>query len=472
MEEKVLKYIKENNMINNDESVVVGVSGGSDSMCLLSILQELKKELKLKLYVVHIHHGIRGKDADEDMLFVENYCRLKGITCFSYRFDVINEAKNKGLSTEEAGRILRYEAFSKLAKKYDAKIAVAHNMSDNVETVLFNMFRGSGIKGLTGIAPVRDNVIRPILCLSKEEIYAYLEKKHIDYRVDKSNFEEEYTRNKIRLKLIPYITENINEKAMEHINELSDSMNEMLDFIEAEGNNLFERYVTVSGNDYNKEVFIDQEVFSKRHILLATLVRRCIRCITGSLKDITRTHIENIIALKDKQVSARLNLPYDVLARRTYEGIEICKRKKEFKGEISEKQVISLLKLGSFDIPGEAAKLCLSESTFTEEIFKENIYTKWISYDILKGNLSLRTRRTGDYIVVDDKGSRKKLKDYLINEKVPKEERDNIWLLANGHEIVWIVGHRLGANYKIDKNSENVIKVEFIKYGGKDERKN
>lgn len=518
MKEKVLKYINRYHMLSKGESVVVGVSGGSDSMCLLSLLMEIKELYDLRLYVVHINHGIRGKAADMDMEYVENFCKLHHIECFSYVYDIIGIAKKNKMSTEEMGRIIRYKKFNEAAKKYKAKIAVAHNMSDNVETVLFNMFRGSGIKGLAGIAPVRDRIIRPIMCLSKNEIYSYLEKNHIEYRVDKSNFEDEYTRNKIRLKVLPYITENINEKAIEHINEAANSMAEVSSYIDEEAGKVYSRYVsrmnisvagvrnevTESTTDEVCGLLVLDEVFNYKHILVSEVIRRCINKTCGQLKDITRAHIENIIELSSKNVGAKINLPNHVSAIKKYEGVAIicehkqsiktakenntdnCKHKKNkdkntdniiedglqrsniaYADNDIEKQdiftEIIINDYGVYDIKGHNEKISLIADTFTTDVFWENMYTKWINYDILKNSLSLRTRQTGDYIVVDDKGSRKKIKDFFIDKKIPRENRDNILLLAREHEIVWIVGYRLSAKYKVDENSENIIRVDIMK---------
>lgn len=463
MKEKVIKYIKENNMLNINDSVVIGVSGGSDSMCLFSILLELKSEYSLKLYVVHINHCIRGENANKDMEYVEKICKENDIECFAYKIDVNAMAKEKRISTEEAGRIARYEKFYEIAGKYNAKIAVAHNMSDNAETVLFNMFRGSGIRGMAGILPKRDNIIRPIMCLSKEEIYEYLEKNKIEYRVDESNFTEEYTRNKIRLNILPYVTENINEKAVLHINELSRSMVEISEYIDEEAERLSEKYVTFKSNE-NIAAVIDEQLFQHKNIVASQVVRKAVYKVAGKLKDITRVHIESIASLKEKQVGASVSLPYGMVATREYKDILLQIEKKEAcKFDNAPIKEIQINDFGIYDILELNEKISLSCDKFSKQVFKENMYTKWISYDILKGSLSLRTRQTGDYIVINDKGSKKSIKDFFIDSKIPKNQRDRVLLLTKGHEVLWIIGYRLSAKYKVSENSEHIIKVDIIK---------
>lgn len=464
MKEKVIKYIEENNMLNKNESVVVGVSGGSDSMCLFSILWELKERYGIKLYVVHINHCLRGEEADKDMEYVEKVCREKKVRCFSYRLDIGKMAKENKISTEEAGRMARYEKFYEIANKYNAKIAVAHNMSDNAETVLFNIFRGSGIKGMSGIMPKRDNIIRPIMCLTKKEIYEYLEENKIEYRVDESNFTEEYTRNKIRLNILPYVTQNINEKAILHINELSGYMLELSEYIDEEVSRFYEKYV-VSGEaaaGKSKKVSISEELFCRKRVIVSEVLRRAVEEVAGKLKDITRIHIENIIDISKKQVGAQTSLPYGIIAIKEYGRVSLMQHSdndKLLNGGVGE---IRLRDFGVYEIPKHKEKISILPDKFTQEVFEEKIYTKWMNYDILKRGLSIRTRQTGDYIVINDNGSRKMIKDFFIDKKIPKNQRDDILLLTEGHDVLWIVGYRLSAKYKVNENSEHIIKVDII----------
>ena len=200
MVEKVFKFIKENRIFDSGDSVILGVSGGADSICMLTVLCKLKHRLNLKLYVVHVNHGIRGGDALEDENFVKEFCEKENLSFFPYHINVPEIVKKTGMSEEEAGRRERYRIFYELANELKAdKIAVAHNLNDNSETILFNMFRGTGIKGMTGIPVQRDKIVRPLLCVTRAEIEAYLDSLNISYCMDITNKSTEYTRNKIRL---------------------------------------------------------------------------------------------------------------------------------------------------------------------------------------------------------------------------------------------------------------------------------
>lgn len=485
MMEKVKRYIEDHKMLRYGESVVVGVSGGSDSMCLLSILMNLREQFNLVLQVVHIHHGIRGKDADNDAAFVEKFCEKYGIMCKTFYFDVLSYAKESGLSSEEAGRILRYKTFSELADKMGGVIAVAHNACDNAETVMLNMFRGTGIKGISGIMPVRGNIIRPILCLTKEEIYEYLEKSGIDYRVDQSNFTTEYTRNKLRLKVIPYIEENINDRASAHINNLAEDMLDLCEYVDEVASNILksdsevinvEKYGEYNLQE-NKYIRLHKRLFDTKKIIVSEVIRKAVAMLADGLKDITRQHIEKIIELNHKNVGSTLNLPYNIVVIKEYEDIVLLRVDKEKtiestkETEICEKVINAY---GTYDLPLEQGTIKVFSTEERKIDLTENKYTKWISYDILKDSLFIRTRKPGDYIVVNSTGAKKKLKDYFIDEKIPQRDRDKVLLLANGQEIIWVIGYRMGENYKVNDKSKNIIGLEISMYhGGKnDERQN
>ena len=213
MKAKVLKYIKENDLLNFGDKVICAVSGGADSVCMLHILSELKEELSLKLYVAHLNHCLRGNDADRDEKFVESLSKCYGIPFYSKKVDVNALSQDLKLSCEEAGRKARYDFFNKLKTSLSAdKIATAHNADDNVETVLMRLVRGTDLKGLSGIPAINDfNVIRPVLCLKRQEIEEYIKCKGIDFVTDYTNFENDYSRNKIRNIVIPTIKKEFNE---------------------------------------------------------------------------------------------------------------------------------------------------------------------------------------------------------------------------------------------------------------------
>jgi tRNA(Ile)-lysidine synthase len=468
---KVLDFVKRNKILEYGDSVILGVSGGADSICMLYILYSLREILGLTLYVVHVNHHIRGAEAQRDADYVRDTCGKLGVEFIQADVDVLQMVKETGMSEEEAGRKARYQVFYELADKKKAnKIAVAHNLNDNSETVLFNLFRGSGIKGLTGIPVKRDSIVRPLLCCTREEIEVYLYSQNIAFCTDSTNHTTEYSRNRLRLELLPYIKENINAKAEYNIVNAAENLGEISDFLDKESKKAYDEYV-------RDDIFLEGG-FSLHPAVQNRIIRMMIEKQAGRLKDITRTHILSVAALKDMAVSKSCNLPYNLTARRTYEGIAIKKNEKKEKSTLCKRLLLKNQKPFltdklevSVQLPEKkTAKIILEKLIKTQDFNYQNIeelvYTKWFDYDKIQ-ELTLRNRQKGDYIIVDERGSRKKLKDYFINEKIPREQRDEILLLADGNHIVWIIGYRISSHYKVTESTSGIIKITYA--GGKNE---
>lgn len=458
--ECVEKFVKKHNMISEHQAIVVGVSGGADSMCLLDILIKMRKKYDLAIYVVHVHHGIRGKEADEDMEFVQKFCEINNTEFLSFKYNIQKIALELNVSVEEAGRIKRYEAFEQVLFEKDrsrtGKIAVAHNRDDSGETFLLNLFRGSGIKGLTGIAPVRGKVIRPVLCLKRKDIEKYLRDNDIEYRTDKTNLLDDYTRNKIRLNVIPYVKNNINDRAVEHIEKTAEFLCEIDSFLNKMAEDLYKEIV-IEKEDSIEIRINDLEKNDK--VLIKMVIRMAVGKTAGKLKDVTAVHIENILDLKEKKVGSKCDLPYDIQGEKGYEGIIIGKYKEnKEKSKVSKELDISSVISGNI-ISESGLEFSLAREEMVD--LTENLYIKYMDYDILKDNLSLRNRRTGDYMTIGKNGEKKSLKKLLIELKIPQKERDELLLLALGSEIVWIVGYRMGEICKVKENTKNIVKVRY-----------
>ena len=461
---KVMDYIQYHNMIEQGDQIVIGVSGGADSMCLLSILMELKSYYNLNLIVVHVHHGIRGKEADEDMEYVERFCNENEISYRFFKYDIPKMSKEERLSSEELGRIKRYEAFKSVIHDIgnSGKIAVAHNKDDSSETFLLNLFRGTGIKGITGIPAVRENIIRPILCLSRDEIIFYLKEKNVSYRTDSTNNETEYTRNKIRLDFMPYITKNINEKAKEHINSTAKMLGEINEYLEKQAQEAYNKYVGY--DNVSDEYYIDNKLWTKDIVIIKMVVRKTIQNKAGKLKDITLTHINDVIKLGENCVSKSIDIPYGIVVTKSYSNVVLKTASKN--NQISSMEEINI---NLYDIitNGEIVYTHAGGFKFSFEQDKsidltEKTYTKWMNYDILKDSLSIRNRKAGDYMVINKEGQKKKIKDLFIDLKIPKYKRDSILLLSKGSEIFWILGYRISENCKITHNTKNIVKIEYL----------
>ena len=456
--ERVSEYMQEHHMVENGQKIVVGVSGGADSMALLSVLSELANVFGFSLVVVHVNHGLRGKSADGDQAFVENFCQKEGIVSYSFHIDLRRFAQKEGMTLEEAGRYYRYQCFENVRKEVGAhKIAVAHHQEDACETILFNIFRGTGIKGLTGILPVRDAIIRPLLCTGRQDIEKYLQERGISWRTDETNLTDDYSRNKIRHHVIPYVEEHINSASGQHIQEMAELMRDVSDYLDEQGALAFDDCVTVGEHPI---CAIHGAAFANLHVVIQReVLRRAIHVAAGKLKDVDKEHIEMVRELFGKHVGRRCHLPYQLEAVRTYDGVDI-KKVSNRADEPDLSICVDVSVPGHYVIPELSAdvELKLKESFQMEEI-PINRYTKWFDYDTIKDSLSIRTRENGDYLVLDGQGHKKLLKRWMIDEKIPREERDQMLLLADGSHILWIIGYRISDSYKVTSSTRRVLEV-------------
>ena len=309
MKEKVLETIKKYNLIENGDKLVLAVSGGPDSISMLNILNEIKKSgiISFEFVVAHVNHMIR-KEAKEDEEYVKKYCDENGIEFYSKSIDVKKLANNNKVGTEEAGRMVRYKFFDEVLEKTGSnKIGVAHNKNDKAETIIMNMIRGSGITGLKGIEAKRGKYIRPLIECERAEIEDYCEKEKLNPRIDKTNFENTYTRNKIRNILIPYIKKEFNPNIIETLNRLSSLVTDEEDYIEKQVEKIYKEIVI---DEDEKEIVIDlksfnnQEKVIKSRIILYTITR-----LFGTSKEIAKVHIEDIIKLCSNNVGNKYLTP-------------------------------------------------------------------------------------------------------------------------------------------------------------------
>lgn len=464
-EKTVENYIGKHGMLAGVENVVAGVSGGADSMCMLHILGKLREKYGYRLVVVHIHHGIRGKDADEDMEYVEKSCSDWNIEFRSFQYKVEELAKKWHMSTEEAGRKVRYDSFYRvLTELGGGRIAVAHNSDDNNETFLLNLFRGTGIRGLTGIRPVRQDIIRPVLCLGRVQILEYLKENGIDYRTDVTNEGDLYTRNKIRNRILPYVRQNINDRASEHIFQAADALNEICCYMDKQAEHAYSNAVENKKGVYTIKI---PEIRKYDAVLQKMVCRKAIEGLAGKLKDITAVHVDMILEIMAGATGKRVNLPYNIVCEKSYQTILLYR---EGKAEAAGGPVCIECNIDS--LAGEKIQLLpenkgvirlkLVKNVIRNVKIEEKMYTKWLDYDILKSTFQIRNRRDGDYIVINRNGGRKKIKDYFIDLKIPREERDNILLLAKGSEIFWVIGYRISESCKLSEKTENILQIEYF----------
>lgn len=469
---KACNYIKLNKMLEKGDRIVIGVSGGADSVCLLHVCAKICSEMELKLVVVHINHGIRGEEAARDEQFVKDMSSRLGVDFYRYSYDVKSIAREQGLSEEEAGRTVRYEAFLETCNRIKCnKIAIAHNKNDNAETVLFNLFRGSGVKGLSGIENKRIinsefseiTIIRPLLCVERKEIEQYLKLNDIRYQTDSTNLTEDYTRNKIRNRILKYAVEEINSGAIDNIGEASYQLREALNYIEL---NILKRYQSLV-REVDGFYFVSvREMLEESVVIRKGIILRIMENLAGKRKDLESKHVEAVLSLLSKQVGKLVNLPYRMVAEREYEEVKLyCVKETKDINYKSEKIVpIKVV------VPGRTNLVQYKKVIETELInYKKNqpilksSCAKWFDYDKIENAVEIRTRQEGDNIQINKTGGKKKLKDYFIDQKIPRKLRDSQLLIADGSDIMWIPGEndRMSEKYKVDDTTKRILWIRM-----------
>jgi len=436
---KVKKTICDNNMIDATDKVLVALSGGCDSVCLCLVL----KKLGVDFSVAHINHMIRA-EADRDMEFCKEFAAKLNVSIYTKCVNVPDLAKNSGLSLELAGRNARYEFFEHICKEYGfSKVAVAHNLNDHAETVLLNLVRGTGLKGLCGIPKVRGNIIRPLIDVARGEIEEFVSNNQQNFVTDKTNFSNDYTRNKIRNGVLPILAE-INPSVFNNISKMSDiiAQDDMYLNDEAKKYVCFcDGYSYVECNDFKK----------LSYALKARILSVLYSYAAGTGKDFEKKHIDYIIKNSDKVSGVILNLCFDVVCRAEYGKI------------IFEKRHIGNFYSYTLPLNGE---IYIKEAgiKFTSKIISKDemeLYNdaEFFDYDALSGDITIRSRKNGDKIIPFGKNSSVKVKDVLIKDKVPLNIREFVPIIEND-EILWIYGVRRSNKCRILSDTVKVLMIK------------
>ena len=449
---KVKAYMEQYHMVKSGDRILVGLSGGADSVCLLFLLKEISREWELSVRAVHIHHGLR-EESDAEERFVKELCKAWDIPCQCISVDVREYARKHHLGIEEAARVLRYEAFEQ-CRVDGEKIALAQHQNDQAETVLFHLFRGSGIRGMAGIQPVRDCYIRPLLGVSRAEVENFAKNNGLQYVTDQSNFDTIYARNKIRHEILPK-AEEISGKVTEHICKSAQMTADAVDFLDEITKTTFDRLV----KEDELSCRVPKEELQKLHpYLKKTLIYEMLSHVSGRKKDISGIHVESVLGLLEGQSGKQADLIYGMQAvAEQQELVVFLKDKKEKEADMREIPIENVPHIKcrvfsykkSMDIPDKP-------------------YTKWFDYDKIINCPVMRNRRSGDYFYCSDT-AKKKLQDYFVNEKIPLLERDKVILIADGDHILWIVGKRISNYYKITDDTKQILEITMVR-GEENER--
>ncbi len=445
----VEKKMRQLELVQQGQTVAAALSGGRDSVCLLHVLQQLSVKLSFKLTAVHVHHGLRN-EADQDEAFCRELCQRWQIPLRVARVDVPARVQETGESVEEAARNLRYEVFDRLVKDGTAqRIALAHHQQDQAETVLLHLLRGSGLTGLCGMKARRLPYIRPLLEIEAAEIDHYIQVNDLPHVEDASNQDTAYRRNQIRHQLLPLLQQEYNPEIVKALAQMAAQLQEE------------ELYLDMQTPEVTEEISV-RWLLQYPVNLQKRILRKWLRS-QGLLQDVQQVHIEQLLELSKGKTGRMISLPKGLTAQKSYDILNIHRSapgqalKQGFEAGAADVISDDLMQM-------ELVPLAVAaEQWNSQQQIPALPEEKWLSADLLEQMPVWRTRRPGDYIIAA--GGRKKLKDFLIDEKVPRSERDQIVLLADGSHVLWVVGYRISDAVKITENTQQVLHVRRISNG-------
>lgn len=456
LKEKLLKTINNTGMLREGDGVVVAFSGGGDSAALLHLLAALAPELKIKLFACHLNHKLRGAEADGDARFCRDFAGRLGVPLYMKDFDLPAAAEKRGLNIEEAGRIARTAFYRRAMRHFGAnKAATAHHMNDQAETFLINLLRGSGGTGLSGIAPVIDGwLIRPLIECPKKDIEAYLLENGIEYRTDSTNSDRSFTRNRIRLSLIPLLEKEYNPQAVSAICQAAEIIRAG-DELSAELGDAFYKNIAVPSWD---SISLDRALFTVLPVhLKRILIRKAFSQIAGSGRRLTFAQTEDIILADRSGASgARFSLPFNLEAAVGDDKIAIHLPEKEGKKEGFE---YSITIPAEIEIKKTGGRWRAELRDYSEPLFKEisaDNSAGIFDAEKLADTITVRSRREGDRMQPLGMSGTKKLQDIFTDKKIPRRLRASMPVFESGGDIFWIPGVASGEKFKVSNETKKV----------------
>ena len=466
---KVINTIEKYNMIQNGDKIIIAVSGGSDSICLLDILNHIKKQFNLSLMIAHVNHGIRKRESEVEARFVRLKSFHMNLPFEQLSIAVPAIAREKGLSIEQVGRTLRYRFFKNLLHKYQAqKIALGHHADDQVETVLMRIIRGSGLQGLRGIPAKRNEFIRPLIECSRLEIEAYCQRRKMTYCDDSSNREPIYLRNKIRHQLIPLLNKEYNPSICNHLLQLQTIVQDEL----VCWRELTEKYfLKALTRKYPSGIVLDCRQLTEWPVALQRhVIRKGLSHLRYYLADIQFNHIESIrgLCLTDRGEKC-IDLPGGIRVRKSYQNLEIA-HVNHLKKSVGDKKFsmweYKLPVCEDKEYPQLGIKIITEWHSHIKSVWGEYLDSikkdeACVDYDKLLLPLKIRNRRPGDRFKPLNSKFFKKIKSYFIDQKVPLYKREKVSLVVDDSDrIVWIVGFQIDDRFKITEQTKKILYIQ------------
>jgi tRNA(Ile)-lysidine synthase len=466
-EQRVLRYIKEQHLVPPGQKLVVAVSGGPDSVCLIHILLKLRQELDIELHIAHLNHQLRGEESAADATYVAELARKFGIPATIASRNVNAYRAQHRISLEEAAREVRYTFLAEVAAKEGAgRVAVGHTAADHVETILMHLIRGSGTRGLRGLLPINTwpsagtdlTIIRPLLELTREETAAYCRRHRLHPRIDASNRSPELFRNRIRHELLPLL-QGYNPQVAEALQRTARIAADDLEFIDNEVARWQDKVARREGD----AVILDRKKYlALPPALQRYLLRKSIESILGNLKDIEARHIENVLAALEKPSGKVIGLPEGLNFTIEYDNYVLAPDTAStcpFPALVNE----HLLKVpGLTSIPGgDMVASVTTLAAIKDEVSKENAFTACFDFDETGSDLKVRHRLEGDRFQPLGMKNPKKLNTFMIDARIPRAWRGHIPLVTSPGQIIWVVGWRIDERAKVTAMTKKVLRLEF-----------
>jgi tRNA(Ile)-lysidine synthase len=476
-EKKVAGFIKANGLFGSADKILLAVSGGADSTALMYAVCAIKTEnvpalplagkLSGDILCAHINHQLRGSESDGDEAFVIAQADKLNLAITTKRLDVRGFAHKNKLSTETAARKLRIESLLDIAEANDCKwVATAHQKDDNAETVIQRLVRGTGFRGLGGIWPVRkfaDGIgfVRPLLCVRRDEIVEYLNKRNLKWRVDRTNDDCKYRRNFIRHRLLPALQQQCNGSIVEQLSELAQSAQKFYSLVCSSTDKVWPELTDCTADNITLDLksFLVQPPAVKVEI-----VRRCLTRLGGGERDLTHRHYERIVQLAQQKTGSReIGLPNGFVVRREYGNLIFARCRgsdavKKHTDETIELQVPGQTQFGSFSI--ETAILEADKERFEKFKQGKTSFVEWFDLDKIRLPLIVRFRQEGDRFVPLGLREGKKVGKFLTAAKTPREIRKQVFIVADAEKVIWVWPVRMGEQAKVAGGTRKILQLQ------------
>ena len=448
----VRAYIAQEELIPPGTRVLAALSGGADSVCLFVLLRELSREIPFSLRAVHVHHGLR-ESADRDLSYCEELCAKSGIPLSVCRVDV-RAALSCGGGTEETARKLRYDAFEEVCRAWEeeedlpagsVRIAAAHHLEDQAETVLFRLCRGSSVRGLAGMRSRAGRIIRPLLSVTRAQIEEELRARHLAWCEDETNGDPDFARNALRLQVFPVLKEKVNAASAQHMAAFAEEAALLEDFLRQETDRAMERCCPDGPGQVELKELLSCAPILRRHVLY-----RCLSAAAGREKDLEEAHVVSLEKLCESSGTGSLSMPGQVLVQKRYGVLYFLKEGTEMSAPDGFPESACAYRISVFPFSGQMEKV------------PRGMYTKWFDYDKIGTLPEFRTRREGDRIILDTDGTAKTLARYMLDEKIPAGLRGRMVLPFCGQDVLWIPGRRISAAFRIGEDTKRVLELTCV----------